>query len=411
MLFYYYILILAYNLGLYKVPAGFTMLIMDFFNIMLFIISIFIYVRERKKINFKYFKFLEKVFLVFLIYFAIIAFNSETFFKYGKISNIRALYPLFLFFSTISIINNLELLKKFKKHIIIMAIIGSIMSIIQSLYGIDPIFDTNLFYNIGHWEGQQHIIIGNVARVMLPTIYLIYVTTIMLIIYISIYHKYRYYSFLFLFIITILIGYARSQWVAILITIIVCLLLIKQSNKVSLWKLSKNIFLVLLVFSLTLYIFSKTFGHDIINEFYERAIATYEDTYLQTGTFGSRIQTLALSLGIWSTSPLFGKGIYYWQFENLPQLSDIGFTYTMVTIGLIGLILFLFYMFSNILFGYKIIKHSIVINNKELLFAGFAPLVVSLLFLITQHFTQYGYTLTIVSISSAYPIIMYKLIK
>lgn len=372
-------------------------------------VAFIIYRKERKKINFRYFKILEISFIIFLFYFAIIAFNSETQSQYGKITNIRSLYPLFLFFSTIAILSTKEYFNKANKYFIYFAIVGSFLAIVQSITGIEPILDKEIFYNIGHWEGQQHMITEDLARVMLPTIYLIYVVFIALFAYIQIHHKNKYYSLMALFLIPIFVGYARSQWVAIILCMLFVLIFVSNLEHYKFKRMLKNVILLLAIFFISLSILNYIAGGYIITELYERAINTYHDIYLESGTFGSRLQTMGLSLSIWASSPYIGHGIYYSQFEVMPQLSDIGFTYVLVTIGIIGLVLFLSYLFMNMVYGYAIISFANKNKNKVLFNAGLVTLLTSILFFITQHYTQHNYTISLLAISSAYSVVVYKL--
>lgn len=390
-------------------PPGIGMFIADFCNIALFVFSLFYYIRERKKIDLPYFKTLERLFIIFLIYFGIVAFNSETTSQYGKITNIRALYPLFLFFSTIAFITTKKKLEKLNKYFIIIAVIGALLAIFQSIKGIEPLFDKDLFYAIGHWEGQQHMIAGTIARVMLPTLYLIYIVFISIITYQIVFKDHKYSLLLILFIMPILIGYARSQWVAILVSVLIIYVYLMRYRSGARLSVLRNITILGVIIFSSFLIIGYIFGDYLKYEILERAIQTYSDIYEQSGTFGSRLQTLSISLTIWSTSPYFGKGIYYWQFEGMPELSDIGFTYVMVTIGIIGLILFSFYFIANFILGLKIIQAGRKVNNKQLIHAGTIPFMTSLLFLISQHYTQHDFTLSLLALSTAYAVVVHKL--
>jgi hypothetical protein len=401
--------LLAFNIGLFKFPAGRWQAFGDFMNLSFFIISIIKYQRQRKILSYTTFSFLEKSWIVFLIYFVISAIISPSTSKYGSIGNLRLAYPYFLFFSSVALLTSQDKIRSFLKVLVVYAVIGGVLSIIQSFYGVVPIFDIKGFYNIGHWGGQQLYIIPGIARVMLPPLYLIYIVFIALVYNEILFHDHQYSILLLFFLVTILIGFARSLWVATVLTVLITMIAVMGINILDLKKLIKLSALIITAVTLGFIIVINIFGDSFLLALTNRYFLLFSDIEYGQGTFGSRLITMGDSIKLWLKNPYWGNGAAYTSITKMYRLSDVGFTYVLVTIGIVGMILVMNLYLSVVVFSYHMIKLSLKIKNKNLLLAGIISFSIPVFFLCCQQFTQSTFMYVLLALGSGYCAAQYKI--
>jgi O-antigen ligase len=398
----FFFFLCAHNIGLFKYPSGNWQAFGDFSNIGFFIVSLFFYLKERRSLAKTHFRQLELLWLLFLVYFIISALSSASTSKYGAIGNIRLAYPYFLFFGTIATLTTQKKINQFIRVIMYFGIIGGAVSIWQSLNGITPLFDPNSFYYIGHWGGQQTYIAPGIARVMLPPLYLIYIIFISLFLFGIVYKDQKYYPLMIFLLIPIFIGFARSQWLAIVLTIAIVFVLLSKYRTIKTGRLLLNVFLFIVAIILSLWIFDKIFGGNIMTQVVERVSLFFYDINYNKGTYGNRLSTIQLSINIWLSNPLWGHGVAYWYFIKRSPLNDVGYTYVLVTIGLVGLVLLIALFVSILIFSYKSIKLAKHASDPYLFLSGMVTLSIPIFLFIAQQYTQSTFTNVLLSLGSGY---------
>jgi O-antigen ligase len=316
--------------------------------------------------------------------------------------NIRFAYPYFLFFGAIANLTTQKRINQFIRVIIIFGIIGGAVSIWQSLHGITPLFDPLGFYYIGHWSGQQVYITTGIARVILPPLYLIYIIFISLFLFGLVYKDQKYYPLMIFFLIPIFIGFARSQWLAIVLTIAIELVLLTKFTTFKTGRLILNACLFVIALFLSLWIFDKIFSGNIMTQVANRVSLFFYDINYEKGNYASRLSTIAVSLNLWLANPWWGHGAAYWAIVKMPELTDVGFTFVLVTIGLVGLVLLIGLYVSILVFSYKTMKLARQANDGYLFLAGMVSFSIPIFLFIAQQYTQMTFSNVLLPLGSGY---------
>lgn len=403
---YLLLIVVGLDLGVYRFPDNWKLMI-DLLNIFLLIYSIPNYIKARKSINIRSFRMLEFFWVVFIIYLSVLLMNEGPYLsKISSLFNLRQIYSYLLFFFIISILKNESNYKIFWSFCIYFAIIGVILSIGQSIYGSTPIFDNRKFYNTGHTGGNTSDI-GAITRVILPTLYLIEVIFLHYFIVNLRTFKIKNILMMIILIVPVIIGYARGQWLAIAI----CMLLVFMIHKIFIkqtliFTMNRLTGLIISTFFILLfsYIVSSIVNPEFLRGVNERIYSLYYDIAMQEGTFGSRLQTIDFGIKLWQDSPFFGQGPFFSQKMELPQLTDVGFLYVLVTIGVAGLIIFILLLLSNIIFGYHLLKHELKHKSNNIDQLGILVIVIPIYLMIAQQFTQFYFSFSVLPVISGYAI-------
>lgn len=399
MLVIYYI-VMVYNLGFFRLPDGSLKGIMDILNIVLFIYSVFKYINIRKNITYNFYSKFEIPFLLFLFYFVLSALFSDTNSKYGQIINLRLTYGFLLFFPTVILNDSIGKIKFLLRFCFFLAFLGSILSIVQSLHGAEPLFDAENYYNLGHWGGQQYNIFPGMARVMLPPIYTIYIVFIFFFMRLLVEKKKKNIVFMIVLILPIFISYARSFWLAIFITFSVILFIGNYYKFFKVLSWIKIFLITIVIIYVGIFIGQNFFGANLSYALLDRLNDLFFDVENTSGTLGSRIAMIPIALSIWAKNPFWGNGVLLSVLDYFPNLTDVGFVYVLVTIGLIGLFLIVLYYYSILYFGNKILRISIINNDKFLSLLALFTISIVILYIVVGYFTQYAYTMSHISLST-----------
>jgi hypothetical protein len=395
-MFYYYLFISAFYIGFFKLPDSMRDPLFDSFFL---IMTVFTVLSWKKPLKYDRSERLVIIaWTVFIVYFAIMAISSEkAFSKISSIFNIRALYGYVLFYFTIAIVDNKQKLITTVKFFVFLSVIGSIITFIQSVYGPDPMFDPTGIYNIGHWGGQGGLMIGPMARVLLPSMYLIYIVFIALILFYFLKNKLSNLLLLFVLAVSILISYTRSFWMATAITILITISIFIRNSLITKTSFYLS-FLTILVF-IGIVSFLMSLDNPISTSLNERFMSIFVDVSNNSGTFGFRLLNLQRYLGIWQTHGFFlGVDPFFVNHFEEPELTDVGFVYVLVTLGLIGLILLINIWISGIIFAISSIQTGVKLKNLELVLAGATLFATIILFIIAQVYTQFSFTVSLLSL-------------
>jgi len=407
-MYIYYLIVCLYYLAFFRLPypSG----VMDVVLLPLFIYPILHY----KKIIKVYLSISKPMFWIWFIYFLYTIFlliGSE--FPMSKISvllNIRGAYPIILFFVTTALIDTKEKFIIFSKFLLVSSIIASLFAIAQSVYGLEPMFDTEQFYHIGHWAGQGNMMIGPIARVILPTAYLVYLVFIVLFLLIILLNRYKWMMYVILSLTTIIIGFTRSIWLSFVIAFISAILLLHYHKLLS---INKRIRIVIssIVFILAL-LFVFSFENEITASVSERFMLMFTDVAENSGTYNIRIVNSAKFLAIWFKDGFYsGIDIFYAQIYNKPELTDVGYIYVLVTSGIIGLIIYALTWIIGILYANKLIRLGKRKKSTELIFVGSAYFSIIIFFIVSQIYTQFSFVVSLYAITSGLAFAAGKIFK
>lgn len=380
---YLYYFILVQNIGLISVPSG---PVYTLSYLILIFISIPKYFKQRKKIlvNNKYYKYLEISWLLFIFYFFIRLMNDITFSNIGVIMNIKELLPYTIFFPTIALISNREEINRFFKIGFILAIIGTILVIAQSIYGLEPLFDSPWYYT-GAWPGNKEQY-GNVARVNLPVSSWI---TLYFILYFSkLYHKVslKLIVVISIFSVAIIITLFRSLWLSIIISFIINFFIFNKLYKNKYKKTYKIILSLFALSSLTFIVIKIVLPEsDIFYYITERIKEGLYNVQTSTGTFGSRLLTISIGYDIIRKNSLFGVGYMFYYYGGMPYLVDVGFIYVGALLGFLGLFFIILIFFFTFLTSYFNLRKSVNNLNPYCIESALTSMIFTLTLFIYQH--------------------------
>jgi hypothetical protein len=387
-MFYYYLLACTLYLGFFKLP--FTGLGNDLIFIPLLVYAIFSW--KQFFINTKGARFLILIWTVFTLFYIILLISSEKYYsKLTPILNIRTAYPFLMFYITLAVVNTKQKLIIIINYFLFLSVVASGFAVAQSIYGFVPMFDIQRFYDIGHWEGQNDQMIGPIARVMLPTIYEIYIVFIALLLYLLIAKRRQYLPLLLLLVVPILISYARSMWLAISISLFLSILILSFMFLISKRTIIISVFASLTIIAIIIYFLS--LNNPISSSLHQRFISIYHDVALSKGTFAMRLNSSENFLAIWKTNGYYiGIDPLFVDRFKQPTLADVGYVYVLVTKGLIGLILYSLIWFTGILYAFNVLRMGARTHKIEIIAIGIMLFSSIIYFIISQVYTQYEFT-------------------
>lgn len=381
-------------LGFFRIPG--RGIIFDILMIPLIVYSLISW--RRREVRDVNERFLIFSFSIFIIYFIIILVTSEMYLsEVTSLMNIRLIYPYILFYVTIVILRNRQQIIAAVKYFLFLSVVASLFSVIQSIHGLEPLFNPHGFYNIGHWGGQGNIMIGPFARVMLPTVYLVYIVFIGSIIYLYISNKFNYIILITVLLVSIIISFTRSFWLATAIALVLSVYLLLRTGQIK--RITFNISIVLLLLFIGVTLFLISLDNPVSSSLSQRFLSIFSDIQNSSGTYGVRLMNLQRYLATWqSYGLLFGVDPFYIDRFGEPALSDVGFIYVLVTIGLTGLILLLLLWISGIVFSIGSIKKGVDAGNNQFLISGILLFASIVFFIICQVYTQYDFSSTLFSL-------------
>ena len=389
-MFYYFLLVCTLYLGFFKMPDSYPGLVSDLLIVPLIVYSVLSWKKSPKN------DLMEKVLIsfwsCFVIYFILVLVSAEKYHsKITSILNIREIYPFILFYFTPVIINSKEKLIKVLKFVLVLSAIASLFAVAQSIYGPKPMFDPTGFYNTGHWAGQGTVMIGPISRVALPTMYLIYFVSIALVIYDLVKGKLNFLPLIILLTISILISFTRSFWLATTIAVIFTVIILIRNLLIN-----KNTFyisFISLIVIAGLILLLIMLDNPISISINDRLLSIFSDIHDTSGTYSLRLISLQKFIEIWrSFGVFFGIDPFFIGRFNEPTLSDVGFVYVLVTIGLVGLILLISIWILGISYAIKTLKTGVKTNKVELSITGAFLFASIIFFIICQVYTQFSFS-------------------
>lgn len=405
MLIAYFVDLACYT-GMIKLELGF---LKDIINIPLIIYALHYYAHNYKKHS-KVQKFIELGWCLFIFYFSIQLLNQPSGRLYSSkvsfILNIREIYPYLIFFYTIAVLNNYKKIKITWKVLLVYSIAGTVLTIYQSIISRGLLTDSH-FYDVGHWRQGVEYILPSVQRVLLACLYLIEFMFLYYIVKMNNGNIKKYLLVTAVLSIPIILGFARSHWISLILCITILSVIVtreKSKTKKILKIVLSTAIVVLVVYALLIYI-----NPSLIQKIQDRFILTFRDFSNDSGSYGSRLLTMVNGLKLWQNNILFGNGPYFSIVARMPYLTDVGFLYVLVTIGLAGLALFFILVVSNIYYGYRTFKNGLKCGNNDLVIGGLLLLITFIHNIIIQQYTQMYFTVSILAFVSGYTVALNKL--
>ena len=396
MVYFLYVIVCGINFGFYKPSVGG---VTDGLYLFLLLITAPGYLRQRKRLVSKSFRFVEAAWVLFLLYFGARLITDRAFVSHVTVLNLRIIRPFVLFFPTVAILDNPARIKQCENWALLFAVLGSILVIAQSIYGLTPLFDGS-WYNIGEWAGNKSMI-GPIARVNIPIGNWVAFMFVSLSALFLVKKNITLIPVLGFLLVPILITYFRSLWLAIAISIFLQSLILKREHSFDVGKFLKITGSIVLVGIFVYYLLPLVGGKEIWSEFSDRLIRGTMDIRSSTGTFGSRINTIITGLAIWIEEPIFGQGYGIVADGSMPYLVDVGFVYILAMFGIIGLILNLFLFGSHIFAGIACANRAQRLGKQKAVIAGIILAGITVCFFIYQQWFS-PYSTSILGIASAF---------
>jgi hypothetical protein len=244
------------------------------------------------------------------------------------IANLRRVLYFGSFFYVVSMLRTSSDSSFVLRLMLFYAVVGSILTILQSLYGPTPMFSASIsmdsdmysFYNVGTWN-QFDSIGGVLTRVNLPVIYIIIWAFFYFMVKALDKLELKSISLVGLFALPIFIDYSRGLFFGIFLALVL-LPFLKKEKKWRLRTLFKYVFIGATILILFVVVASNLFGLDPLKIVQRRVISGAEDISQTGGTWEYRMDEVeafqASELG-WGDI-LFGFGLY-------PGRSFLGLTF------------------------------------------------------------------------------------
>ncbi len=340
MVFLLYLLVCTFSLGLVNLaPLFYVSSTIGDFNaedillIALLVLSLPAYLRQRKVLASRQFHLLELAWLVFIVVLAVQSLRSPASSLTQRLVHLRFVQSYLLFFPSVAVLDSMARIRTFAGTGIVFALVGTLLTIAQSLHGLANLFDSP-FYDIGVWAGNKGFV-GGLARVNLPISNWIAFTILALVAAILLRFRLWHVFLVAPLSITILINFARSLWLgmaAALLGEIVLLLIVRRLSIVRALALCV-LFAVCLSTGVALasYVGLEGLRSAMVERITEGVYFFLEGR----GTWASRLDVAAAAYELWLTEPLWGIGTAY--HEVFGSWIDLGLPAALVSIGIVGL--------------------------------------------------------------------------
>jgi hypothetical protein len=366
-----YFICLSSNVGLFNLQPLFSLSTPigsikagDTATIALLLLTLPGYLRQRSQISSVLYKSLELIWLLFTVYYLMIAWFSPSENLTGKFVNIRPVEHFIFFFTTVAVINTRERITITVIFGILISIGGTIMTIAQSLYGLENITDSP-FYDVGFWGGNKQYV-GDLARVNLPISNWISFVFLVLLIFIIFKFKVWYLPLAGFLSIAIIINFARSLWLSLLLGFVFAIIMF-QFLKLINTKLTLRLILIpsLVYVGLSL---APVFGlPNLTDALFGRINEGIDNVISTSGTFESRMDYSSQAVQLWwENNPLFGLGFS----ETTSFAVDVAYSRILLTMGLVGLLLDIALLSISLFFGIASARRGAITHNQFLIIAG-----------------------------------------
>lgn len=374
MVFGLYLIVLASSLGFVNLapltPLSSDVGKLNAADILLAILAIVTlpgYLRERKKFVMFGASGLELAWVGFIIVVLLASYYSPASSLRERFVNLRFARGFILFFPTVAVISTESRLKAILRWGIVFALIGTLITIAQSLHGLTNLFDSD-YYDIGDWVGNKQMV-GGLARVNLPVSN--WVAFVLLVLFADnlIRSKWTLICLSGILFVTILLNFARSLWLGLFAGFFVEFLYFYRLGLLTSRSLAR---LAMIPFAIILAVFAAdALGiGDLIGAISYRLDEGLFFFKSGSGTWGVRMIDTDMAFKIWGENWLWGLGTAYQ--KVLGRALDMGIAIVLVSMGAIGLLTLCVLLFKSWQVGWNTLKWGLISNSHWALLAGAA---------------------------------------
>ena len=383
-----YFVVCGFTFGLYRLDKIITVPTPlgdlngnDVMLALLLLFSIPEYLRRRKEHPSPWFVRVEIAWVILVSMLAVAAFNSVAVTLRDRFVNMRFLEPYLLFFPTVAVLKNYRRLYLCMAFGICIAVLGTALTIAQSLHGLSLLFDSSL-YNIGSWGGNRGIA-GGLVRVNLPISN--WVAFVILVLLAALLVRWRWWvaGLVGVLSVTIFVNLARSLWLSLLIAFVLEVALFLWEGILDL-RSAVRIGLLPVVIAVAL-LLAPLIGLGSLGESMAGRVAEGVQNFSSgSGTWADRMDQNAwtwriLDEGHW----LFGLGTDYQSAAG--YMTDMGLPATLLSVGLFGLVIFFAVLIVCIFGGLAGMKEGVRRDDLFAVLLGVALPAVIIQRLVFQH--------------------------
>lgn len=369
-----YLIVCAFSFGLINLaPLFMVSLAGRQFNaaeaillIMLLVLSFPAYLQQRSKLSSPWFHRLELAWLILIIFLVVQSFRSPADSLAERLANIRFAQGFLLFFPSVAIMTSRRRLYIIAIVGVLFALIGTMLTIAQSRYGLENLFDSP-FFDAGYWAGNKGYVEGEIARVNLPISN--WVAFVLLVLLAQSLLQFRWWHLILgaFLLVTIMLNFARLLWLGIAVAFTVEVLLLWL---LGMWRGAKvfRLALVLLVLVLSIGLAPYLGFGKLFDALQARLTEGIEYFVTGTGTWGRRLEVMEAAMELWRANPWWGVGTNYRKI--FATWIDLGLPSVLVSIGVIGLIIIIIFWGICLWSGVTIARQGAVKNSMPLLIIG-----------------------------------------
>ncbi len=349
------------------------------------------------------------IWIALAVYIAFLAVNSD----YVKgastlLFSLRELYPFGLMIYIVALVDE-EKLDSYIKFLHLVCFSGVVLALAQSLKGTEGLFGDETFYHRGHSGGQNYMINNYLARVVLPTMYIIQIMFLYLVYQMildrtQLVHK----ILLVLYAIIILIGFSRSNWSGLIICIVLALLITLTIRKEKFQRAVSWILLTIFVLTVVFTVVDTPVIKTIRESLTERVDEMFYDLEKKDGNLGSRLSTIEIGMRMFESSPWTGIDLNLIPLYEYYQMSDVGYLYALLTMGLIGLVLLGLWYLVTIFISYRYIMVSARKQDYQGVIISMLLLSNILFFIMIQQTNQFTFSTACLSITTGLFIVKFR---
>jgi hypothetical protein len=266
-----------------------------------------------------------------------------------------------LFFPTIAVVNSRARFRQVVCIGLMFALAGTALTLAQSLHGLENLFDSP-YYAIGSWAGNKQMV-GDVARVNLPISD--WISFVLLFLFgLSLLRLRWWYLPIAVFLsLAILLNFARSLWLSMLLGMAVEALILAAHHRVGFGKLLILLSLTPIVFLLSLQV-AEHLGFsalpDALQSRVDEGFVSFESG---TGTWGTRLDQADVALQLWRSDPIWGVGTDYLSVTG--QWIDLALPMTLVSVGIAGLVATTYLVGTCCLAALSAVSRALSIGRPE----------------------------------------------
>ncbi len=339
-LFFLYLLVCASSLGLVSLAPLFAIAtpLGDFnaYDVLLIVLLVSTlpgYLRQRRRLAWRWFRRLEWAWLLFIVLLAVQSLRSPASSLTERFVHLRFCQDYLLFFPSVALLSSGSRLRWFEVAGGAYAVLGTLLTIAQSLHGLENLF-ASPFYDIGAWNGNKQMV-GPLARVNLPISHWVAFALIVLVGMALIRFRLWHLALGGLLSLAILINFARSLWLGLAAALALEALLL---CRLGLLRGARALRLAALPAIVGVGIFLAPYVGlgGLTGALSERI---NEGLYFFTataGTWSARLDQSQVALAIWQANPLWGVGTAY--YEVVGTWIDMALPAVLLSIGLVGLV-------------------------------------------------------------------------